>query len=413
MRALVVAVFCLAVSVSAPAWALKLERVVLVQRHGVRPPTKANADLARFAAQPWPAWPVAPGELTPHGAQTVALMGRSLKAVYQAKGVLPPSGCPADGAVVVWADGADQRTRRSGEVLAETLAPGCGLKAGWTEVRPRDPIFGAAPQSACRLDPAAAAADVTKSAGPEGVDTPQVRAALVRLQAILTPGGCDQSAGSCFAGKDTVIAGAKGASIEGPLADASGLAEDLLLEYAEGMPAADVGWGRAASEATIAEVFALHERPTRLMRRDPYLSDRVGAEMARLILAALAGEAGPHSGPNVRLLALAGHDTNLSLMGGVFGLDWTLADEPDATAPATSLVFELWSDHGRSFVRPVIYYETLDQLRSLSPARARAQPLQFDGCASGPLASCPLETLRARVLAAIPPGCGEMALKGA
>ena len=191
---------------------------------------------------------------------------------------------------------------------------------------------------------------------------------------------------------------------------APSLAEDLLLEYAEGMPRADVGWGRAASAARIASVMAAHERPTELMRRDPYLSSRVGAAMGRLIFAALAGEAGPHSGHGVRLLALAGHDTNISLMGGLFGLDWTLPGEPDATAPATTLAFELWIDKGAQFVRPVIYYETLDQLRSLAPGRAKMLALEFDGCASGTLASCPLETLRRRAEARIPPGCGEAAL---
>jgi 4-phytase/acid phosphatase len=190
------------------------------------------------------------------------------------------------------------------------------------------------------------------------------------------------------------------------MSTAGSLAEDLLLEYAEGMPAADVGWGRAASAATIAQVMPAHERATDLMRRDPYLSARVAAPMARLILAALAGEPGPHGGASTRVLALAGHDTNLTLMAGVFGLDWTLPGEPDATAPATTLAFELWSDRDALFVRPVVSYETLDQLRTLQPGAAAHVNLRFAGCASGPLASCPLSTLRRRVEALIPAGCG-------
>ncbi|HEY1447316.1 MAG TPA: histidine-type phosphatase, partial [Caulobacteraceae bacterium] len=120
--------------------------------------------------------------------------------------------------------------------------------------------------------------------------------------------------------------------------------------------------------------------------------------------------AAPSFGPGTRLLALAGHDTNLVLMGGLFGLNWTLPGEPDATAPATALAFELWSDRasGVRYVRPVIYYATLDQLRTLAPTSAESRVLSFEGCASGPMGSCALDTLRQRTLALIPPGCGAV-----
>ena len=94
---------------------------------------------------------------------------------------------------------------------------------------------------------------------------------------------------------------------------------------------------------------------------------------------------------------------NLVLMASVFGLAWTLPGEPDATAPSTALAFELWTDHGTQYVRPVVYYETLNQLRTLKPGSARVLPLTFKDCASGPMGSCQLETLRQRALAALPP----------
>jgi 4-phytase/acid phosphatase len=245
-----------------------------------------------------------------------------------------------------------------------------------------------------------------KAIGPGGIETPASRASLARLQAILAPRACDGGAGTCFAGEDTIVDGPAGPRAQGPLFTAAGLAEDLLLEYAEGMPSTDVGWGRAESEAQIASVMGVHERMFGLLRRNSYLSARLGAPMARLILAALAGQAGPHSGPKVRLLALAGHDTNLVLMASVFALEWTLPGEPDISAPATTLAFELWSDKGALYVRPVIYYETLEQLRTLQPRRARKLALTFADCASGPMGSCPLPTLQRRAQALIPPGCG-------
>ncbi|HEV2362569.1 MAG TPA: histidine-type phosphatase [Caulobacteraceae bacterium] len=387
----------------------KLERVVLVQRHGVRSPTSSNAELARLSAQPWPAWPVPPGDLTSHGVKTVALMGRSLRAAYAGAGLIPAGGCPGAGRVVVWADGKDERTRRSGQVLAQALAPGCGVRVGWTDPAAPDPIFRGATEPACRPEPAAAEAALDRAIGPGGLDTDATRAALVRLQAIVAPKGCRGGPGMCFAGADTLATTGAWPKGSGPLFVGASLAEDLLLEYAQGMPRAEVGWGRA-SEADIAAVMALHQRVTGLIRHNPYVAGRAGAAMARLVLAALAGEPGPHSGPGVKLLALAGHDTNVLLMAGVFGLDWALPDEPDYSSPAETLAFELWRDHGRAFVRPVLFYEPLDQLRTLSPALARRLPLRFPGCASGPLASCPLGKLRARLEAVVPAGCGEAAV---
>lgn len=394
-----------------------LERVVVVQRHGVRPPTSSNQALARYAEKPWPSWPVAPGELTPHGADTVRLVGRALRRAYFDGRLFSPSGCPTADSLAVWADGADERTRRTGEILAETLAPGCSVKAAWAAPEPRDPIFnGDRGADACRVDPTAADAAIETVVGPAGIDTPETRAALKRLQSILAPTACQGGPGTCFAGEDHVVTGPAGPKIEGPLTATASLAEDFLLEYAEGLPRADVGWGRAGSTADIAAVMPLHERAFQLYFADRYQAARDGAPMARLILSALAGEtrtAAPGFGPRTRLLALAGHDTNLGLMGGLFGLKWTLPGEPDATAPATALAFELWKDRksGARFVRPLIYYGTLDQLRTLAPSTARRQVLAFDGCASGPMASCPLETLQRRTLALIPSGCGELAGK--
>jgi 4-phytase/acid phosphatase len=131
--------------------------------------------------------------------------------------------------------------------------------------------------------------------------------------------------------------------------------------------------------------------------------------MARVVLAALAGEpakGGPESGPSLKLLTLSGHDTNIALMGAVFGVRWTLPGQPDGTAPSTALAFELWSDGARQYVRPVIYYATLDQLRTLQPAKAQVLPLTFTGCADGPKGSCPLERVVKQVEALLPADCG-------
>jgi 4-phytase/acid phosphatase len=62
---------------------LVVDRVVVVMRHGVRPPT---CHACRCHAEPWPAWPVAPGWLTPHGALAVARLGTADGRGFRADG---------------------------------------------------------------------------------------------------------------------------------------------------------------------------------------------------------------------------------------------------------------------------------------------------------------------------------------
>jgi len=403
IRSLTLAFALCAVAISTAAAAgLKLERVVLVERHGVRPPTQSNAELAKYADKPWPDWPVAPGELTPHGAATVRLMGETLFGAYRAAGLLPARGCAGLGAVSVWADGTDERTRHSGQILADTLAPRCGVKAGYAAPSPRDPIFDDSANAHCRVDPDKAREALAAAAAGPAAAAP-VTDALTRLQAIVAPDACKGGAGTCFATTPTTPAGG-GMTSYGP---AASLAEDLLLEYADDKPMQDVGWGRA-SAADIAAVMPVHERTFAILRDATYVASHRGAYMGRVVLAALRGEpaaGGPQSGPGLRVLALAGHDTNVALMAGVFGLSWTLPGEPDGTAPSTVLAFEVWSQGGARYVRPVVYYETLEQLRTLRPAQAARLPLRFRDCASGPMASCPLGEVERQVRQVLPPDC--------
>ena len=378
----------------------QLVRVVVVMRHGVRPPTESNTDLRQWSDQDWPAWIVAPGDLTPHGAQTVALTGRTLRATYAIRGLFPARGCAKPDEVSVWADGADERTQMTGVVLGASLEGGCRVPVAWAKLPPktRDQIFASATGAACKVAP-----DkdwTTPLLTP--ADAERLRSAILKLQAIFAPGACPPPTapgkGTCF---DPTAPG-------GIPPKTASLAEDLLLEYAEGMPTSDVGWGRA-SVADIGLVMTIHETMFARLRDNQYAASRRGAAMTRVIMAALQGEpigGGPQTGPNLKLLGLAGHDTNLVLMASTFGLDWTLPDQPDSTAPSTALAFELWRDGGKLYVRPALYYQSLDQLRTLAPSLANLRALTFKDCASGPMGSCPLDDLRHRIDTLIPPDCG-------
>lgn len=264
MRALAVLVLVLLASPAAASAApaqdgLVLERVVIVERHGVRSPTKAPEALARYASQPWRAWPVAPGILTDHGRRDVELMGAWLRAEYARRGLWPASGPAPAQAIYVWADAKDQRTRASGQAVLDGAFPGSGLKDAFGPEGMDDRVFDAVSTGVCQLDlDRARQAVIAEAGGDLDNPRPDYKPALAALDAVLRPGvQPDPDA------HNTVAAGKKGElRYAGPLADAASSAENIYLEYVQGFPLDEVGWGRAGSPSMIASFMPVHDSPS-------------------------------------------------------------------------------------------------------------------------------------------------------
>jgi 4-phytase / acid phosphatase len=147
----------------APAADLKLDRVVLLMRHGIRPPTKAQPMPQGVAADAWPSWPVAPGWLTPHGAAAVTAVAEADRTGFVAAGLLPAGACPTH--VALLAD-SDQRTIATAQSYAQGLAPGCALAVEHRPQDEADPLFNQIADGHAPLDPARAAAAVDAAVGP-------------------------------------------------------------------------------------------------------------------------------------------------------------------------------------------------------------------------------------------------------
>jgi 4-phytase/acid phosphatase len=395
-----------------------LERVVLVARHGVRAPTAGLDALQAQTGRAWPAWPVGPGELTPHGAEALGRMADFVRQTYVNKGLLPKSACPAPGKVQVWADGADQRTRESGAVWARAL--NCSVPEGHGPDGESDALFDAAGMGVCPVDAEAGIAAISaKTHDQADLVRPGDQAALNTLQSLVAPDACQSGPGPCFKAPTTVTPGKSGLKLAGPLAVGSTLAENLLLEYTQGLPLDQVGWGRlgrseAQVERALAAVMPAHARAASLMRQTPELASHNGVVLARALLDLLQGRT-PHDShapplsAAARLTVIAGHDTNLSNLAGIFGLSWTPPNEPDATAPDTTLAFELWRDGAMETVRVVVYSQSLRQLRTASildrDHPAGVTPIALADCADGPDGACRLSTLVDLISQRLPETC--------
>ena len=157
---------------------LRLERVVMLMRHGVRPPTKPQVTPPRTNDQPWPKWTTDFGELTTHGYDAVRLLGEWDRANWAARGLLPAAGCPAVADVDVAAS-SKSRTQATARALLEGLAPGCHIDVSFPADKHDDVKFHLLETGAMAIDAdeGMRAVEAVMPAGGMAVTAPQVSVA--------------------------------------------------------------------------------------------------------------------------------------------------------------------------------------------------------------------------------------------
>lgn len=368
---IVAAAICGATPAPAP---LQLDRVVVLMRHGVRPPTKSPPMEAGIAAAPWPNWAEKPGYLTRHGAAAIEALGRDDRAVWRAAGLIPASGCIRARMI---AD-SDQRTVATAEYWARGLLPGCASSIEHKPEGTEDVLFGPIEHGDVKVDAGLAEAAVLKAAGDGGIAGAErrLKPELDRIDAILC-GGPTPSCGVARFPTGLKTATNARAKLTGALDRASTAAQILLLEYVDGKPMSEIGWGRAsASDITRLGVF--HATEFALLARPRYLAARNFAAIGPLMLNALIDPA--VDAP--RITMISGHDTNIANLGGLLDLHWRIAGfAADDPSPGGAIVIERLRDRqGKYFVRAHYRSQTLDQIRAGGSGRAQRQPMALPGC---------------------------------
>lgn len=339
----------LACANASQAAAPRVERVVMIMRHGVRAPIVGEAPLDTQTGAPWPTWSVPPEHLTARGATALEVLGRSDRRWLAGLGVLPARGCPTEGQVRIWTNTA-QRTIASGEAFAQGLTPGCGTRVGHRPQGEVDPLFEPLRAGVAPFDPAAAIASIQAYTG--GVDrlAARLRPALDELDQVLD---CD-AAKPCSPRRASAVtpsADGLGIDLTGPVRDASGTAQVLLLQYVEGLSPAPKSW-RAIKPSALKRLGALHAALFDVFTRPPYMTARQAGPLSRRVLETF--DAPGTGGVDVFM----GHDTNVTAMAAALGatLDapgYATGDVP----PGGALIFmSLVDDAGNRSVR--VYYQT-------------------------------------------------------
>ncbi|WP_162409867.1 histidine-type phosphatase [Pseudoxanthomonas daejeonensis] len=380
--------------------ALELERVVMLMRHGVRPPTKAKVAPDGVADRPWPSWPVGYGELTAHGFDAVKLLGRWDISQWRRRGLLPDQGCPSATDIEVAAS-SKSRTQDTARALVAGMWPDCSVDIRFPASPQADVEFHPLDAGAMPIDPDEAFRAVQALAPPGGMEAEL--AARAPLFALLNRAlGCTPGAACDISRMKPGIVRNEDdrPDVGDPFGLASTISQTFLLEYLEGKPMDEVAWGRLDRD-DIEQLLEFHSIKFYYEGRAPYVAARAASPLAARMLGAM--EQGP------RLTVLVGHDTNIADLGGFLDLHWSVPGYPrDDPPPGGALGFEVLADAGgERFVRAFYRSQTMPQVRELQPLDATnpaaLEYLPIPGCAE----PCALarfgELVRGRLVAPLRP----------
>jgi 4-phytase/acid phosphatase len=317
--------------------------------------------------------------------------------------LLSATGCQDAPHVRFIAD-SDQRTRESGSALAAGMFPACPPTVSALPEGTNDSLFHSLAAGVGKDDPGPTVAAIAAriGGGPQRL-TENYRPQLAELDSILATCGTAVAGGnkrvSLFDVPSSLAAGKgdRGAELKGPLMTAGSLAENLLLEYTEGMPAAQVGWG-CVDGTKLRELMALHTASSDFTRRTKAVArmqvSNLLDHIRRALEQAATGEAvaGSPAAPSDRVLFLVGHDTNIANITGLLDLTWILDGRRDDTPPGGALIFELWrSTSGEYSVRTFYTAQTLEQMRNSTVLTSQHPPervpVALPGCTRADL-SC-------------------------
>ena len=366
----------------------ELEAVVILARHGIRAPIESEIRASTYNAQAWPAFPTEPGVITPHGAKALLLLGGYYRARY-ASLFAREGHC---GEIYAEAN-TTSRTLASAQAMLAGMAPECRVRVQIKAAGQWNPLFSPA-------EPSPVAAQVLDATDGRVGDHwewfsqtfTRPMNALAEVMQRCERSECNHAAKDFRMVRPTDTGlrqdGLRPDLAETPPALGADFAEHLLLEYVEGLPMEEVGWGRV-ERAELDQLMEMNTRFHDFMLRTPLAAQVAGSDLAERILLTLESRAGGAvqpgelGTPGQRVVLLDGHDSNLAWMGGLLRVDWAVGDGPlNATPPGGALVFELHRDPRTKAltVRMLFVSQTLDQMRFLTPLRDRTRVR--DGVAS-------------------------------
>jgi 4-phytase/acid phosphatase len=383
-----------------------LRQVVILGRHAARTPVAAPADTNRFSALPYPAFSVSgQAVITANGRTNETILGNYFRQWLTRENLLTGNDHSDAASVYVRANNAPLIVDTA-QAFVTGLLPGAPPAVSTAPVP--DPLFDPIDAGIAKLDANRAIASVNGRLGgdPQSLATAYAgEYALVRSVLFNYPAGTTPAPAAPEGKTDittlpiTMTPGNSTAPVNpGGLGPFYMAIDPFMMEYADGMPASEVGWGQLDA-AGISRIFRVYDALLDLEYRTPYLasvqSSNLGSHIVRTLVQSATGStmSGALGTPSDKIVAIIAANTNLAGLAGLFRLDWLVASLGGA------IVFELRQSQrtGEFIVRASYITQTMDQLRNRTPLTLDAGPANvpvfIPGCSIGNATfDCPLST---------------------
>ena len=371
-----------------------LKQIIIFGRHSVRSPVLTPAQYAAFSPRPYPDFGVSTGYLTVQGQQASVLLGAYYRQYLLAEGLLTGN-AQADLAQSYFRANSIQRSNLTATMLGEGLIPGVTIPVHSYPLNQLDPVFDPISTGVAVVDANRAANEVqgiynsgTALGSAYSSEFSLIRSVLFNYQQGVQPppaapaGVTDPTAQAIpLSAITTGVSTGNVVNVGGILSSAQA-ADPFVMEYADGLPMAQVGWGELSPDA-LSQATRMATLGQRIQYQAPYIdqvqSSNAAAHVLRSMRQAVLGEAvpGAFSGPAARVMVVISSDSFVMGLAGLLQAHWQLPGyQPDFCAPGGALVFEVRQSKLTAEFLVRVYYtaQSLDQLRNLTPLSLTAPP---------------------------------------
>ena len=365
-----------------------LEYVLIFGRHGVRSPVLEPKTLTKFASGEFPDFGVPPGYLTAHGRQAETLLGAFFRQYLLHEHLLTGNAAVDAPRVYVRAN-SNQRSNRSASAFVAGLLPDTAVPIHSYPLGTPDGLFDPVGAGVVRVDTSRAVREVQGLVGSEGTSLARafsselalIRSVLFGYSRELIPAPVTPNGHVDPTGIPVTLTASRTGQVTGNIIDTGGLASTLyaadpfVMEYTDGMPMSQVGWGRLSADQ-LSEQTRIITGQIAIEMSPPYLnrlqSSNAAAHLLRSLEQAVTRQrvAGALGTRDTRIALINSSDAYVVGLAALLQAHWLIPGyQPDYCPPGGSLVFELrrGSHDKRHIVRVYFTAQTFDQLRELAP----------------------------------------------
>jgi 4-phytase/acid phosphatase len=376
-----------------------LKQIIIFGRHSIRAAISTTNTLNQFSAYPYPDYFGVPvGYLTTNGQQAAGLLGSYFHDYLLHEKLLTGSN-DTDLARSYFRANTIERSYMTAAKFGAGLVPGVTVPIHTYAAGAADPVFDPLSAGVATVDPARALAEVLGLYGSGTNLASAYSSELSLLSEVLYPPGTQPNTNSTQGSVDpttlpiTLVTNTpQGTNLPtyktgdvinmGGLFAAGSAADPFVMQYTDGFPTNEVGWGRFTLD-TLSQQTRLATLGFSIAMRPPYLARVQASSAASHILRSMLQITGgvPLDGAlgtnQPQALVIVSSDAYLAGLAGLLDMHWLLPGyQPDFCPPGGALVFELRQvkTNGQYLVRVFYTAQTFDQLRNLTPLTLAEPP---------------------------------------